>query len=170
MPLKGHSRQADACTESDLLIAQYEAELTRYLLRKGAAGQDASEIVQEAFCRLLEHPDPDQLSNERAYLFRVAGNILIDRYRRNRVRDHYAEPADGQVFGRTETDGMEYPEMAAAFHQALNELPPRCRQVFLLGRREGLSSKEIAKRMNISPRMVQKHMVKAMQHFYMRLL
>ncbi len=51
----------------------------------------------------------------------------------------------------------------------LNELPPRCKEVFIMHRFKGLSHKEIARQLNISPRTVENHMVNALLFLHKRL-
>lgn len=151
----------------DGLIGLYGDQLKAFVRSLKASPEDMEEVVQETFCRFIELHAKDQMENPRAYLYKTARNILIDRYRRNRHQDNY-QYQQSQVTGDDgeESTALDYAEMATAFQSALNELPPKCRQVFLLKRSEGLSSQEISAKLNISPRMVQKHMVKALEHFY----
>ncbi|MEX2453900.1 MAG: sigma-70 family RNA polymerase sigma factor [Rhodospirillaceae bacterium] len=60
-------------------------------------------------------------------------------------------------------------ERLAILSHAVDELPPRCREVFLLSRLDGLSNGEIAQRLGISRNMVEKHIIKAMVHCRRRL-
>jgi RNA polymerase sigma-70 factor (ECF subfamily) len=64
---------------------------------------------------------------------------------------------------------LAYRQAVQTLADAINELPPRCRKVFLLNRFDGLNYREIAGRLRISTSMVEKHMMKAIGHCRNRL-
>lgn len=149
--------------------------LIRYFRRHlGAeATADAEDLAHEALIRLIR--SPTQATNTEAYLLRIASNLLRDRFRRDRsqrrpLHDSYEtelhdlpseEPGGDRVY--------EDRERLSRFLEALDQLPPRCRQVFLLQRYEGLTYTSIAKRLQISVSAVEKHMMRALLHFQARL-
>lgn len=171
-PVPDDARVAPAADPA-ALTARYRPALLRYFRRHLDNAQDAEDLAQDALLRLLRSPvSPD---NTEAYLLRIASNLLRDRHRRD--RSHHAaqhEPLDSSLHDRpTEEPGSdrvyEDRERLDRFLAALDQLPPRCRQVFLLQRYEGLTYTAIAKRLEISVSAVEKHMMRALLHFQARL-
>lgn len=154
----------------DRFVQSYGSELRRYLQRTLSKQEDIEDVFQETFCRVLEDERADSLENPAAFLQRTARNIVIDRYRRNRLQLESATKGLGEIGDYPQEDTfLDFGEMSSAYLEALAELPERCRQVFLMCRHDGLSNAEIAKNLGISMRMVQKHLVKALAHFHNRL-
>ncbi len=171
IPLRGknvpHPDGREAWAE--LLESQYRQGLRRYLQRLAKSGDDVDDIVQETFFRALQGDRLANVSNPGAFLFKTAHNLYIDRYRKQKLEQGFAQQETGFTSSVPEDVEMHYSEMVLAYQHALAELPERCRQVFLLRRYDGLSNSEIAETLNISMRMVQKHLVKALEHFQRRL-
>ena len=73
----------------DILFRKHSKELISFAsLRAGNAAED---LVQEAYLRLLQHPDPTSINNPRAYLYKVAANVSFDHHRKETVRGRYTE-------------------------------------------------------------------------------
>lgn len=157
------------------LALRYRPALVRYFVRHLGVRDDAEDLAQEALERLARKAPQVDIDNVEAYLFRIASNLLRDRYRRDsshHAQDHVpfdgladSEPSEAPSSERVYEDR----ERLQAFLQALDALPPRCRQVFLLQRYEGLTYSAIAKRLQISVSAVEKHMMRALLHFDRRL-
>lgn len=152
-----------------LYIANHRA-LCRFLTRMLRCEEAAVEVAQEAYCRMLRYASRTPLNNPRAYLFQVAANLARTRLQqdRNRAQFLFGETASGQ-------DDVECPvqdtERSAIVQQdlsrlsrAIDALPPRCREVFLMNRLDGYSYSQIAERLGISVNMVEKHIIKALLH------
>lgn len=148
------------------LFVEHNAALIRFLRLRLDSDQDAKEVAQESYVRLLQLDRPGAVSLLRAFLFRTAANLATDRLRRLRVRRAtHADP----VF-ENETDDID-PERAAVARQqlmiveaGLRELPDKVRQVFLLHRLEGLSVAEAGRRLGVSERTACNYVIKAMLH------
>ncbi len=149
--------------------------LIRYFRRHLGSGSDADaeDLAQEALMRLVR--SPTQAANTEAYLLRIASNLLRDRFRRDRT---HRQPLHDSFEARLHDLPSEEPggdrvyenkERLRLFLEALELLPPRCRQVFLLQRYDGLTYASIAKRLSISVSGVEKHMMRALLHFQTRL-
>ncbi|MEJ8567975.1 RNA polymerase sigma factor [Elongatibacter sediminis] len=140
---------------------RHRAPLLRYARRVLPARESAEDLVQDVFCRLLDHPDLASLNNPQAFLMASARNAAIDRLRKLRpqadVADLDLRPAGGAPLDET--------ELASAIGSALESLPDRCREVFVLRRFKGMDTAAVARRMGISKRMVQKHVAAALAHF-----
>ncbi len=142
----------------------HRQDLLRYARRILPAGESAEDLVQDVFYRILQQERLQDLRNPRAFLMTAARNAAIDCLRKSRTApDLYLEtelPAQSTL-GEA--------QMIIAIERALEELPKRCKQVFVCSRFKGMDNSAIASAMGISPRMVQKHLSRAMAHFRDRL-
>lgn len=149
-------------------LAHYRELLGAWRNKNSPDGEDA---IQDVAVELLERGIVD-IEEPRSYLARGIANGVIDRHRRRgiipfRALDELAEHehptvADGQSAYYTS-------ELLTALMAALQELPPACQRVYLQHRLEGWSHAEIAEDMGISRSMVEKHMIRALQHIGERL-
>ena len=154
------------------LQTHYE-ELLAFVRRKVRCPALAADIVQETYIRVASGSSAAAIENPRAFLYRVAGNLAIDHARQERARAKYvtAEPLPEDVpDARPAADAaIDARQRLAILTRAVDELPPRCRQVFVLRKFEGLDQAEIARTLGISRNMVEKHLRKAFLHCAMRL-
>lgn len=159
------------------LAERHRPAVLRYFRHHLGSAEDAEDLTQEAFVRLSQQPAETVrgLANVEAYLLRIASNLLRDRFRRetsHRSADHV--PIDDIVHslpGEEPSSERVYENKMhlQLFLEALAELPPRCHEVFLLQRYDGLTYSAIAKRLGISVSAVEKHMMRAMLHLNTRL-
>lgn len=163
-----------SCNESPLLTALqiHYAELTAFLTRKFGCANLAADVVQET-CLHIQRGQRSQLACPRAYLFKMATHLAIDRLRQNQMHARYLsyepppeDPARGAPSAETI---LEHQQRLAFLNVAINELPPKCREVFLLRKLEGMEQSDIAQQLGISLNMVQKHLRKALAHCRARL-
>ena len=148
------------------LFREHNDTLLRFLRARLHSEADAREAAQEAYVRLLQLDDPGQLSFLRAYLFRIAANVATDLLRRRAVQSRVQQ--DDLFFETdapaTQERALQAREQLAAVEIALSELPPRCREAFLLSRREGWASGRIAAHLGVSDRMVRLYLARALEH------
>jgi RNA polymerase sigma factor (sigma-70 family) len=148
------------------LVEKHECELRRFLRSSIRNPADVDDIVQDVFCRVLRDNRVLKSTAPRAYLYKVARNLLIDRYRQNKIRSNVDKSRAQDIVALSDTrSSLNYNEMTVAYQDALSELPDQCRKVFLMRSYDGLTNSEIAELLGLSMRMVQKHLVKAMAHF-----
>jgi RNA polymerase sigma-70 factor (ECF subfamily) len=143
-------------------------ELTSYFTRKFGNPSFATEIVHETYLRVRRLPTLQTINNARAYLFRVAMSLAIDSLRRERRREKYvsAEPVLPDVPAEASSPDVTLDDhrQLVSLSQAIDELPPKCRQVFLMRKFAGIEQEEIARQLGISRNMVEKHLRKALAH------
>jgi RNA polymerase sigma-70 factor (ECF subfamily) len=154
------------------LFRQHNRDLVRFLRARLHDAGDAHEVAQESYVRLLQLQDTQTIGFLRAYLFRIAANLATDRLRRRRSAPR-AESADDTL--ETLCDPIE-PERSVLSQEqltllftCLEELPPRCRQAFVMHRLNRLTSQEVAEQLDISTRMVRKHLERALIYCRFRL-
>jgi RNA polymerase sigma-70 factor (ECF subfamily) len=154
------------------VFERFRAPLTRYLRSLLARREDAEDVAQETYVRLLgagglEHSDV----RVRAYMFKVATNLAYDRFRERRVRRHEPESALESL-----ADNAPSIERIVTMEQSLLivkrtllDLPPRCRDIFLLRVSAEMSYEAIAARLGVSKRTVEREMQHALDACQRRL-
>lgn len=146
------------------LFCEYNADLIKYVLTKVRSEQEAKDVAQEAYVRLLQLDRPLAVSYLRWYLFRIARNIAADHYRHSRVRARISELEalkDLDASSPTESSAIAADQLATLL-LALKELSGSCQKAFFLHKFRGLSTTEVAKCMDITDRMVRHHVRKAL--------
>lgn len=152
---------------------RFRPMLLRYFRRHLQHEADAEDLAQEALMRLVR--SPTQVEHAEAFVLRIAANLLRDRFRRD--RSHHTglhETIDGTLHELpSEEPGTDdvyaSRERLERLLSALDELSPRCRQVFLLQRYEGMTYTAIARQLQVSVSAVEKHMMRALLHLQARL-
>lgn len=159
--------------EVEDLYLRHHAALHRFLARMLRCEETAADVAQEAYLRLLRFTPGCARGASRAYLFQVAANAARDRMARERTRDRVVDggpPPEAVCSADPDAESTAAArERLGIIAKAVEELPPRCREVFLMSRLDGLRHGEIAERLGISRNMVEKHIMKAMLHCRRRL-
>jgi RNA polymerase sigma factor (sigma-70 family) len=158
------------------LFREHNRALVRYLTARLRSEQEAKEVAQEAYVRLLQLQKPGTPSLLRAYLFKTATNLALDRLRHRKVRNRAEEQAELFEDLTTDRSELEDPakqllarERADQLLGYLQELPIKCRQVINLHRLEGVPQHEVAVRLRFSERMVRRYVTYAMVYCHLRL-
>jgi RNA polymerase sigma factor (sigma-70 family) len=127
---------------------------------------EAEDVAQDACLRALAVPQPHMIRDPVRYILRIARNLVVDRLRR---RNREALILDSLAAADYTARDLADPERILAGKQELERvlaaiecLPPRCREAFVLHRFEGLSYAAIARHMGVSTSMVEKHIAEAM--------
>src|SRR5690606_3071828 len=107
-----------ASGQAEALVRDFHQSLIRMLQARLGSREDAHEVAQEAYARLLNLGDDKAISFHSAYLFRIAHNLATDRLRR---RAHMEQPAEDYIGGRP--DPAMDPERSAAAAQIVARLP-----------------------------------------------
>lgn len=118
--------------------------------------QSAEDIVEDCFMKAWQAAESGQeIADFKAYMYRSVRNASISflRSRKDTVGVECIPEADEEAVDTSERD--------ARIWQAIDSLPEKCREVFLLSKRDGLSNDEIADRLQISVKTVKNHMTKA---------
>lgn len=159
-----------AAVSIDALHRSEGARLRRFLLRRLGNPADAADAAQETYLRLLKALTSAEIEHPRIFLFFVARNVAATlgtrrRFEANLFRSttdlDVTEAVDPQ--GRTEQQVIARQQLRLVA-AAIDDLPPRCREAFLLSALDGLANGEIAGRLGISRSMVEKHLAKALLH------
>jgi len=153
-------------------VLPLESVLMQFLSNNWHNKADLADIRQDVYehiCEAARERIPEQT---KAFVFRTARNLIIDRYRHQQVVPIEAVP-DLEAFDvAADVPGPDRTAQARGelrrLQAALDELPPRCREALILGRIEGLPGREIARRMGITEQAVSKHLnngIRALANF-----
>lgn len=152
------------------LFHWYQAELTRRLLAMVNSRDAAADLLQDTYVRLLRFTSTQPVEQPRALLHRIAANLAIDHLRTKRGGLHNAEALEAALDVPCPVPSQEQALLAkerlCLFIQAVEGLPPRTKEAFLLYRLSGCSYREIAGRMGISISGVDKHIRRAIEQTY----
>jgi len=147
----------DADTLLDVLIQK------RAVLLKAAASitgcrSRAEDVLQDAYLRLITVSRSSLPSGARvSYVFQVIRNLAIDHYRKQELEHKYVcsdEQLDAQASDATPDSIQASVQTFNIISEALNQLPDRTRYAFEMYRLHGMQQKEIAKRLGVSPTLV----------------
>lgn len=161
---------ADTLIEHPLhdLYADHHGWLVGWLRRRLGCAHGAADLAHDTFLRILGARELPVLDEPRAYLTTTATRLMIDRARRQRIEQAYL----AELALAAET--MEHhpsPEQILAAVEALDQLclaldglPEKPRQAFLLHYLDGQTHAAIGARLGVSTKMIQKYLVKALVH------
>jgi RNA polymerase sigma factor (sigma-70 family) len=153
------------------LYTLHRKELVNHLLRIVKCPETAQDLVQESYMILARTADDALIEHPRGFLYRTAGNLALDHLRHNKIvaRHVEAELANEAVAQSSVESELSKAQWQALLHSAIDELPPRCRDVFILHKIRGMSYREVATMLEISESAVEKHIIKGLLHCRKRL-
>jgi RNA polymerase sigma factor (sigma-70 family) len=164
IPAPGGEDRRDRAALIERLFREHNESLIRFLMTRLHSYQDAREVAQEAYVRLLSLDEPGAVSYLRAFLFKTAANLATDHRRRTATHERavelplFHEFVDARTPERRAVDG----EMVQRLERLIAAMPAKCREAFVLYEFDGMTFPAIAKRMGISERMVRKYVVRAL--------
>jgi RNA polymerase sigma-70 factor (ECF subfamily) len=152
------------------LFAESRQSLHRYIRRFVGSSETAKEIVQEAFLRTYR--ERDSVTTLRAFLFSTARNLAANEYRHRRIM----EKGELHDFGASpvRSESLEAQLLAdernRLIQEAVDRLPPQCRAAFTLRVFHECTYKEVAARLGISVKTVEKHIARGLHetHNYLK--
>ena len=146
------------------LYLTYYSKLVRFAKEFVILEEDAENITQDVFTDLWAKRDSmDRIENMNAYLFRLIKNRCLDHLKHKMFEQKYIE------FVQTSFDISEGNETEILVRNAINSLPRKCRDIFLLSRVEGLKYREISERLGISVNTVECQMGIALKKLRVKL-
>jgi RNA polymerase sigma factor (sigma-70 family) len=153
------------------LFQEHNRALLGFLFGKLNSEAEAHEVAQEAYVRLLQLQEPGAIGFLRGYLFRIAGNLAVDRLRhrevcdRNTPRDFFEDLLERPSPEHTVMSQQEFELLVAA----LEELPQACREACALHFFGDRSLTDIARQLGLTRRCIHNYIVRGLEHCRLRL-
>ena len=149
------------------LFNKYNSKLYRFAFSLLKNSEDAKEIVQEVFFRIWKKRNEiDSTKSFKSFLFSFSYNLIVDQLRlrlkdqeyRKFLKTHF-ESKKIEI-----SDNLDYDKIVEQIRHAVDQLPVRRKQVYILSREVGLSHNEIAERMGITVKTVENQITLALKH------
>lgn len=150
----------------ETLFREHNDSLLRFLAARLGSHHEAKEVAQEAYVRLLQLDTPGAVSFLRAFLFKTASNLAVDRLR---TRGYRERPATLEFFEQLPYAATPEREVGGAqeielLQRLLEELPAKCRYAFVMNKFHGRDVESIAKDMQMTGTMVRRYILRALIH------
>jgi RNA polymerase sigma-70 factor (ECF subfamily) len=147
------------------LFEQYYTLLSRYAASIIGNYGIAEEVVQDVFVAIWHKRESLEFNSQLApYLYTSVRNKCLNHLSKEKKSIPLSEQALGDSKGiQNPQQKMEFIELQVKIFRAIDELPPRCREIFLLSRMEHLTNKQIAEKLDISIKTVENQMTIALR-------
>ena len=149
-----------------LLFDTYFDAIKNYLFYRVGDVDLATDITQDVFMRIWEKQMELDMNNAKYLLYKIARDMLVSKYRRMEVENKYVNRMQFEMTEITTDNSYDFKQLQKKYDDALLRLPEKQRTVFLMSRSEELKYAEIAERLDISIKTVEKRMSNAL--FYLR--
>ncbi len=150
--------------EFKILYNDYFDPVRKYLYYRSGDADIATDITQEVFVKLWEKIDKLERSKVKGLLYKMAGDDLISRFRRAKIELEYSNSFQFNLIEESPEDKYNYKELKEKYEKALADLPEKQRVVFLMSRMDGLKYHEIAERLSLSVKAIEKRMNYALKY------
>ena len=151
-----------------LSFSACERALKRYLSRFIYKPEDIEDMTQETFLRAYSATQKRKIDFPKAYLFKVARNVAFaELSKKNRQLTDYLEelPAEELGDGTTIDDELMAQQRVKLYCDAIAEMPPRCRRVFLMRKVHAMSHKDIATELGVTVSAVERNITRGLVQF-----
>ncbi len=140
----------------------YYDSVRNYLYYKCGQQELAEDVAQDAFVKVWETRDRIEKNSLKAYLYTIAGNLLINQLKREQLKFKFLKLQPNKSDKVTPQYLLEMQEFDQKLQRALGNIPDGAREVFLMNRVDGLKYHEIGERLGLSMKAVEKRMSKAL--------
>lgn len=159
----------------EFLFNSYYPRLRGYAVRFVKDDEMVRDIIQESFLKFWEKRDLIEAVSLSSLLFAMVRNACLNYLKHQQlVEQHSLEYLDAAVgreelyywdFNLNPEYSLLYKELQEQINLVMNDLPPRCREVFEMSRFKKMKNREIADALQISTTAVEKHIAKALARF-----
>jgi RNA polymerase sigma-70 factor (ECF subfamily) len=152
------------------LYKRFQPSLTNYAFYLTRSSEDAIEIVNDVFLSVWSKQNRLTLDHSlKTYLYTAVKNRSINYIKKNKLETVFDDQLD--TLSDFEADkSLLQKEQQIIIEQIMNNLPPKCKQVFSMSRVDQLSNKEIASLLDISIKTVEAQITKALKIFRKKLI
>lgn len=149
------------------IYLRYAEKLAGFASSKLYSLDDARDLLHDLFVSFWEDRDSINISsNLQSYLFTILRRRIIDKIRKNITREEYAamlQTLTATPYSTTEQLLAEK-DLKQQIQNALDELPPRVKEIYKLSREENLNTREIAEKLKLSEQTVKNQLTVALKH------
>src|SRR5690606_3184997 len=150
------------------VIREHHDALIRFLRRRLSIAEDAYDIAQETYIRMMKYEGSSEIKSPSAMIYKIAVNVANDHGRAalSRLSSSHSPIDDIELeseLQNAERNVTEHQNLEL-LHHAIEDLTPKCKQVFRLRRVNGMTYPEIARHCGISVKMVEKQISRAHAH------
>lgn len=146
------------------LFDKYFDSIRSYIYYRCGDTELATDIAQEVFMQVWEKQFEIRKGRIKSLLYKISGDLFISRYRRMELERRYMKSLELDYLEESPEEQAQLKELSARYEKSLAALPENQRIVFLMSRNEGFKYSEIADRLNISVKAVEKRMNKALSY------
>ena len=137
---------------------------------RGADTELATDIAQDVFMKLWEKKLEFEEGGTKSLLYKMASDAFISHYRKTQVAAKYKQSMELKLETSNPQEQLEYEEMHMRYLDTLELMNEKQREVFLMNRIEEMTYKEIAERLSLSAKAVEKRMSQAIGFLRERLI
>ncbi|QLF93322.1 sigma-70 family RNA polymerase sigma factor [Pseudomonas sp. ABC1] len=161
-----HPTEKPAPDSVDKLYSEHHPWLKGWLRRRLNDSEDAADLAQDTFLRVLSSRSGEALREPRHYLATIARGLVIDHYRRRHLQQAYLEAlaSHPEHHAISAEERVVLLDTLVAIDHMLDGLGARTRGIFLAVQLEGLSYERTAERLGVSVSTVRKHLARALMH------
>lgn len=156
------------------VFRKYAPRLEAFARKYTSDAGEAEDIVQNAFLKLWERKEWLENISLSSFLFLLTKNNCLNYLKHRQITDQVEQriPDMGVVeqlyaidFVSDPSAELQQKELSETIDRIMDELPPKCQEVFRLSRLRGLKNREIASQLNITEKVVEKHITRALKRF-----
>ncbi len=150
---------------------KHHGSLLRFLTQRTGSVEEAKEIAQEAYVKVLAVERREGIASLTGYLWRSALNLVTDRARRRAVRERFIREVrcETEPLAPSAETVVDARQRLEVIERAIGQLPPRCLDAFLLRIVQGRPFDEVGREMGISARMAKVYVARALASLHRRL-
>ena len=142
---------------------QFYDNIRGYIYFKCGDQDLAEDLAQDTFIKLWENRSKIDRSTVKSYLYTIAGNLTINYLKRQQLKYKFVNQSEQRTEKSNPEFILEMKEYEAKLQGVIETLPEGSREVFLMNRLEDIKYKDIAERLGISVKAVEKRMSKALK-------
>ncbi len=146
------------------IFDQYYESIKRFLYYKVGDIAVAEDIAQEVFLKAWEKRDGIKMETIKSFLYTIAGNLAINHLKHRNIVFNFVKNDSGEKVTSSPEFELEMKEFKQKLEMTLAEMPENSRIVFLMNRIEKLKYSEIADRLDLSVKAIEKRMSIALKY------
>ena len=157
-------------TEFKVIFDKHFDELRRYIYYRCGDEETASDLAQEVFMRVWEKRSQLEKDYIKPLLYKMAGDCVVSDYRKRSVQAGFVQNMRIESEYLSPQDELQFEELKQQYEKALQHLTEPQRTAFLMSRNDELKYQEIAERLQISVKAVEKRITETLRVLRTKLL